>query len=109
MLIPRNLKHALLEAAKDTPVVLLNGARQTGKSTLMQGLFSGTSAPECFALDDLGILDRARSAPQSFIEALPERVIIDEIQRAPELFLPIKRSLVFTRTSFSCCSSTAMV
>jgi hypothetical protein len=93
MLIPRNLKNILLEAASDTPVVMLIGARQTGKSTLMKGLFHGADEPFYVTLDDLATLSAARMAPQSFIEGLPERVIIDEIQRAPELLLPIKRSV----------------
>jgi uncharacterized protein len=93
MLLPRNLKTNLLEAAKDTPVIMVNGARQTGKSTLVKGLFPGASAPSYLSLDDLAALDSARSDPQSFVENLPERVIIDEVQRAPELMLPIKYSV----------------
>jgi len=45
MLIPRNLKIPLLDAAKDTPVVMINGARQSGKSTLMKRLFSPEDSP----------------------------------------------------------------
>ncbi|MBI4533864.1 MAG: ATP-binding protein [Candidatus Melainabacteria bacterium] len=94
MLVPRNLKTALLEAATDTPVVLVNGARQTGKSTLIKALFSGSSnPPEYMSFDDLGLLNAARRDPQSFVEMLPESVIIDEIQRAPEVMLPIKYSV----------------
>jgi uncharacterized protein len=93
MLLPRNLKTALLEAAKDTPVVMVNGARQTGKSTLVKGLFPGTSAPHYVSMDNLATLDSARSDPQSFVENLPDRVIINEIQRAPELMLPVKYSV----------------
>lgn len=93
MLLPRNLKNLLLEAAADTPVVLVNGARQTGKSTLIKALFAGSSAPEYLSFDNLALLNAARKDPQSFVETLPERVIIDEIQRAPELMLPIKYSI----------------
>lgn len=93
MFVPRNLKTALLEAGRDTPVVMLNGARQTGKSTLVKGLFPGSSAPHYVSFDDLVSLDSARSDPQGFIENLPDRVIIDEVQRAPELMLPIKHSV----------------
>lgn len=95
MLWPRNLKRLLLEAAGDTPVILVNGARQTGKSTLIKALFSDSSqpAPEYISFDDLGLLNAALKDPQSFVEMLPERVIIDEIQRAPELMLPIKHSV----------------
>ena len=94
MLLPRNLKTTLLEAATDTPVVLVNGARQTGKSTLIKALFSGSSIPpEYMSFDDLALLNAALKDPQSFVEMLPETVIIDEIQRAPELMLPIKYSV----------------
>lgn len=93
MLLPRNLKDSLLEAAADTPVVLVNGARQTGKSTLVKALFGGSSAPEYLSFDDLTLLNAARKDPQSFVEGLPESVILDEIQRAPELMLPIKYSV----------------
>ena len=93
MLLPRNLKNSLLEAAADTPVVMVNGARQTGKSTLVKALFSGSSIPEYISFDNLALLNAALKDPQSFIEALPDSVIIDEIQRAPELMLPIKYSV----------------
>jgi len=71
---------------------MVNGARQTGKSTLMKGLFSKNS-PAYLTLDDMHTLGSARSGPQAFVEALPERVILDEIQRVPELLLPIKLSV----------------
>ncbi len=93
MLLPRNPKTALLQAAKDTPVIMVNGARQTGKSTLVKGLYSSSSTPYYVSLDNLATLSSALSDPQGFIENLPERVIIDEIQRAPELMLPIKHSV----------------
>ena len=93
MLWPRNLKTALLEAAEDTPVIMVNGARQTGKSTLIKGLFPGSSAPHYVSLDNLVALDSARSDPQSFVENLPDRAVIDEIQRAPELMLSVKYSV----------------
>ncbi len=93
MWYPRNIKKALLEAASDTPVVLVNGARQTGKSTLIKALFAGSASPEYLSFDDLALLNTARNDPQSFVESLPESVIIDEIQRAPELMLPIKYSV----------------
>lgn len=93
MLLPRNLKSPLLAAAADTPVILINGARQTCKSTLIKALFAGSSATEYISFDDLGLLNAALKDPQSFVETLPESVIIEEIQRAPELMLPIKYSV----------------
>jgi len=99
MLIPRNLKIPLLDAAKDTPVVMINGARQSGKSTLMKRLFSPEDSPEFVTLDDFAVLDNARSAPKSFIQQFTGRVIIDEIQKLPELLSPIKESVDRNRVS----------
>lgn len=97
MLLPRNLVSKLLDAAGDTPVVMINGARQSGKSTLIQRLFSGASAPRYITFDDLNFLDAARRDPQGFILSLPEKVILDEIQRVPEIMLPIKYSVDLNR------------
>jgi uncharacterized protein len=50
-MIRRNIQRALAEAMADTPVVLLNGARQTGKTTLVQSLASASDATY-YTLDD---------------------------------------------------------
>jgi predicted AAA+ superfamily ATPase len=96
MLYPRNLKSLLLAAAKDTPVILVNGARQTGKSTLVENLHNLPPA-HYISFDDLPNFAAAKSAPQDFIDNLPEKVVLDEIQRVPELFIPIKRSVDLNR------------
>jgi len=88
----RHIAPLLLEALADTPVVLLNGARQTGKSTLAQSLRE--AAPRRYlTLDDHTTLAAAHSDPAGFIAALAGPVVIDEIQRAPELFLAIKAAV----------------
>lgn len=80
---------ARLQAALDAlPVVVLMGARQTGKTTLAQSL-PGRRA--FLSLDDLGILGQARGDPDALLANRP--VTIDEVQRAPELFLPLKRAV----------------
>jgi predicted AAA+ superfamily ATPase len=88
--LPRHLAPILAEALEDTPVVCLLGPRQCGKSTLAQH-----HDPErtYINLDDRNYLDLAKSDPEGFLAGLPERVTIDEIQRAPELTLAIKRSV----------------
>ncbi len=96
MLYPRNLKPLLLAAAKDTPVILVNGARQTGKSTLIKRLYDAPSA-QYISFDDLTNLAAAKTSPQTFIDNLPEQVILDEIQRVPEIFVSIKRSVDLNR------------
>ena len=88
----RHIAPLLLEALADTPVVLLNGARQTGKSTLAQSLREATPR-RYLTLDDHTTLAAARSDPAGFIAALTGPVVIDEIQRAPELFLAIKAAV----------------
>lgn len=87
---PRHLATAMDRALGDTPVVFLAGARQTGKSTLAQSL--GPEA-DYRTLDDLGVLAAAQADPEGFIGALGSRTILDEVQRAPGLLLPIKASV----------------
>lgn len=89
-MIERAIKNRVLEAFTDSPVVLINGARQTGKSTLVQALQPGR---RYLTLDDPAVLAAARSDPFGFIDSLNEPVSINEIQRAPELFLAIKASV----------------
>ena len=86
----RHLTPALLAALSDSPVVFLNGARQTGKSTLTQSLAAGAHPARYLTLDDMGVLSAAKNDPQGFLAGLNGPVILDEIQRAPELFLPLK-------------------
>lgn len=87
----RNLHTHLLAALQDTPVVLLNGARQTGKSTLVKMLAQQFSNAHYFTLDDMSVLSSIRHDPAGFVSGLPDGLIIlDEIQRAPDLLLAIK-------------------
>ena len=71
-------------------VLLLNGARQTGKTTLVKTLLSEGHVAKYLTLDDASVLHSVKADPQGFIQDLSGSVILDEIQRAPELFLPIK-------------------
>lgn len=88
----RHILPLLNDALADTPVVLLNGARQTGKSTLVQSL-SGTMRRTYFTLDDHVTLAAAKNDPVGFIAGLGGAVTLDEVQRAPELFLAIKAAV----------------
>ncbi len=89
----RHLTPQVLDALGDTPVVLLHGARQAGKSTLAADIASGPHRARYLTLDDAAVLGAARSDPQGFIDGLEGPVVIDEAQRAPELFLPIKAAV----------------
>jgi uncharacterized protein len=88
-MIRRNIKNAVLRAMADTPVVLLNGARQTGKTTLAQALAEQTGA-HYFTLDDATTLALASNDPTGFVRNLAGPVVLDEIQQAPALFPAIK-------------------
>ena len=92
-MIRRNISTALQEALGDNPVVLLHGARQTGKSTLAQWLASGEHPARYLTLDDAAVLAAARGDPAGFIAGLEGPVVLDEIQRAPDLFLAIKAAV----------------
>ena len=92
-MVARHISPALLAALADTPVVLLHGARQTGKSTLARSLAAHSYPARYLTLDDAGLLSAARHDPQGLIAGLDGPVILDEIQRAPELFLAIKAAV----------------
>ena len=87
---PRNVRRTLKLALTDTPVVALLGPRQSGKSTLVRAL---TPKRAYVTLDEEPMLRTAREDPVGFIAALPARVTLDEVQRAPGLLLAIKASV----------------
>lgn len=89
----RNVTHLALDALSDTPVVFVQGARQCGKSTLVQNLATEGHTAEYLTLDEAAVLRAALSDPDGFISGMPERVILDEVQRAPDLFRAIKREV----------------
>ncbi|XWN35059.1 MAG: ATP-binding protein [Roseivirga sp.] len=92
----RMIAHKLLESLEESPVLLLNGARQTGKSTLVKTLLADTHT--YYTLDDLSVLNIVKSDPVTFLESQPKPIIIDEIQRAPTLFTPLKQMADRKRT-----------
>jgi len=91
--IERHITPSLLRALEDSPVVLLHGARQTGKSTLAQWIAKGPRPARYLTFDDAAVLAAARSDPTSFIANLPKDVVLDEVQRAPELFMTVKAAV----------------
>ena len=88
----RNIEKKLNEALSDRPVVFLNGVRQCGKSTLLQKLGHEKSI-QYMTLDDLTVLSAINNDPEGFLANLPDTIILDEIQRAPKLFIAIKREV----------------
>src|SRR5437016_11108482 len=77
--LPRYLQGALVERLRVMPAVVVIGARQTGKSTLVQHLTPGER--RFLSLDDLDVADLARRDPETLVGGKP--VILDEIQREP--------------------------
>lgn len=89
LLLPRLAEPAVEKALADTPVVLVHGPRQCGKTTLTTRV-GDRLGYDSFTLDEDAVRMAARSDPAGFIAELPERAVIDEVQRAPDLFLAIK-------------------
>ncbi len=89
-MIRRHLTEQLLQALADTPAVLINGARQTGKSTLAQLPELETQGRQYLTFDDPGVLTAAKQDPNGFIAGLSTPVTLDEVQHVPELFPVIK-------------------
>ena len=88
-LYPRSAGRSVQAALADTRVVVLNGARQTGKSTLASLVASDHPGADMRYLDDAATRAAAESDPTRFVRH-DGLLIIDEVQRVPELLLSIK-------------------
>jgi predicted AAA+ superfamily ATPase len=88
-LVPRRAQSLVAEALEDTRVVLVNGARQSGKSTLTRLAAESRAETLVRLLDDAATLRAARDDPAGFVEH-DRLMVIDEIQLAPELLSAIK-------------------
>ena len=89
--LPRYLTAEVERALRDFPVVILTGARQTGKSTLARDLLGGPPR-DYRTLDDLDLLERAQSDPDALVSS-SRPLTLDEVQRSPDLLLAIKRAV----------------
>ncbi|GAA0380522.1 ATP-binding protein [Microbispora corallina] len=91
-LIPRRALNMTREALADTRVVVINGARQVGKSTLAQSIARERADSSELYLDQAAVRAAAQQDPDGLVhrEGL---LLIDEIQRVPELLLSIKREV----------------
>jgi uncharacterized protein len=89
--LPRHLSGALARAMEVMPVVVVTGARQTGKSTLVRDLGPADERPY-LTLDDLDVLDQAVSSPDDLV-GRADSLTIDEVQRAPHVLLAVKRAV----------------
>jgi hypothetical protein len=88
-LVARHAGGLVAEALTDTRVVLVNGARQAGKSTLTRLATTQLPGTVIRLLDDPATLRAATDDPSSFVEH-DGLLVIDEIQLAPDLLQPIK-------------------
>ena len=88
---PRAIQSKLDEAFADTPAVLVSGPRQAGKTTLVRQIAQDQGL-RYLTLDDPMVQLAARQDPVAWIREL-DRAVIDEVQRAPDLLLAIKKSI----------------
>ena len=86
---PRFSLPHLTEALQDTPVVLIHGPRQCGKTTLARAV--GDEAGYAYiSFDDDVLRASVLADPVGFVADLPDKVVLDEVQRVPELFTALK-------------------
>jgi len=91
-LFPRYVETRLKEALADSPVVLIHGSRQCGKTTLAQ-VVGGQLGFSYFTFDDQVARAAADADPLGFVSDLPHRSVLDEVQKVPELFVALKTAV----------------
>jgi predicted AAA+ superfamily ATPase len=96
-LYPRFAAERLKEALADTPIVLIHGPRQTGKTTLAQ-LVGEPLGFSYFSFDNPVLANAAEADPIGFVDDLPDPAILDEVQRVPGLFPALKLAVDRHRT-----------
>jgi predicted AAA+ superfamily ATPase len=84
----RTIGKRLLDAVATFRVVVLSGARQTGKTTLLRHLFPNW---DFVTFDPVQDIENARAEPDLFLDNHPGPMVLDEIQYAPELVAALKR------------------
>jgi len=90
-LLDRNIQTRLEKALLESPVVLVCGPRQTGKTTLVR--YQLQSNREYFTFDDPVLREAAKADPVGFVKRLPDKCTLDEIQFAPEILGSLKQEV----------------
>ncbi len=98
MPLERHITSALLTALEHAPVVLLQGPRQCGKSTLARWVAAGPHKATYHTLDDAAVLATVTRDPDAFVRRASGPVVIDEVQLGPDLFRAIKLDVDRKRT-----------
>ena len=91
-LYARYAEGPLLESLADTPAVLIQGPRQSGKTTLAR-VVGDPLGYDYISFDDSIARSAAETDPAGFISGLGERTILDEVQRVPSLFTTLKQEI----------------
>lgn len=94
--LPRLITSAAEVALRAQPVLVVSGARQTGKSTFVQGTIGVGRSYQ--TLDDLLVLERAQLEPDALVGGA-DLLTLDEVQRSPDLLLAVKRAVDERRTA----------
>ena len=89
--LPRAAATAIERALRTAPVVVLLGARQTGKTTLVRSLPQLASRPH-LTLDDFDLRTQAQADPESVVARAPA-LVLDEVQRTRDLLIAVKRAV----------------
>ncbi|HIP52205.1 MAG TPA: ATP-binding protein, partial [Campylobacterales bacterium] len=97
MYIKRSIEKEIIEALGFFPILLITGARQVGKSTLSLKF----ERFNYITLDDTTLFSFAKNDPIGFIGSLKKPIIIDEIQKVPELLTEIKKDVDQNRVNGS--------
>src|SRR5688572_28330503 len=95
---PRLLAPRLRAALRATPAVLIHGPRQSGKTTLARSI-GEPRGYRYLSFDDADVLAAALRDPVGFVSGLPPKTILDEVQRAPDIFPSLKAAIDKRRTS----------
>jgi len=90
MWIERDLERILLKAARQRPILLLTGARQTGKSALLSRVVPGANS---VSLDLPSLAEQADRDASAFLRENPAPLVIDEVQYAPGVFRTLKAAV----------------